>query len=222
MKKLGNLAGPLLLILIGALSYLPLVGRFGYYNDDWYLMYAAGAHGPGAFQAIFSVDRPGRVLVMIPAYLLFGSNPLFYNLSAFVFRVLGGLALWWILSLLWPKQRIATTGMALLFLIYPGFLSQPNAIDYQSHIVGLAAALCSIAFTLKAVSSGNRTHAAIWHILSIPLGWLYLLQMEWYIGFEFFRWACVFLYVSRQGAFGKKSRGQCARHIRRWRSRWSF
>jgi hypothetical protein len=136
--------------------------------------------------------------VMIPAYWMFGNNPLYYNLSAFVFRVAGGLALWWILNLLWPRQRIATTGMALLFLIYPGFLSQPNAIDYQSHIVGLAAALCSIALTLKAVSSGDHVHTTLWHLLSFPFGWLYLSQMEWYIGIEFFRWACVFLYVSRQ------------------------
>src|ERR1043165_4888441 len=88
-------------------------------------------------------------LVMIPGYLVFGQNPLYYNLSAYVFRVLGALALLWCLNMLWPGKRTATTLMSLLFLIYPGFLSQPNAIDYQSHIIGLAAALASIALTLK-------------------------------------------------------------------------
>jgi hypothetical protein len=199
MKRYGSWAGIILLIVLSALVYLPLIRSFGYYNDDWYLMYSAGAHGPEVFQDIFSVDRPGRVLVMIPAYKLFGDNPLSYNLSAFTFRVLGALALMWALNLLWPKRPISTTAMSLLFLIYPGFLSQPNAIDYQSHIVGLAAALCSIALTLKAVSSESRMNAAIWHILSVLLGWLYLSQMEWYISFEFFRWACVFLLSSRLG-----------------------
>ncbi len=189
----------ILLIVVSALAYLPLIGKFGYYNDDWYLMYSAGANGPEAFWDIFSVDRPLRALVMIPAYQLFGANPLYYNLSAYGFRVIGALALLWSLNMLWQRRQVSTAMMALLFLIYPGFLSQPNAIDYQSHIVGLAAALSSVTFTLKAVSSESRVTKVSLHILSILLGWLYLGQMEWYIGLEFFRWACVFLFASRRG-----------------------
>jgi hypothetical protein len=195
-----------LLLITAAIAYLPQINRFGYMNDDWYLMYSAGAHGPAAFQDIFSVDRPGRVLVMIPAYMLFGNNPLLYNLSAFLFRVVGAMALLWILNLLWPRNRIITATMSLLFLIYPGFLSQPNAIDYQSHIVGLAAALLSIWLTLKAITPENRLQSILFHLASILLGWLYLSQMEWYISFEFFRWACVFLLSSRiGGTFLEKS-----------------
>jgi len=199
VKKQNELFSVLLLLIVSALVYLPLLGKFGYYNDDWYLMYSASAYGPNTFIDIFSVDRPGRALVMIPAYLLFGGNPLYYNLSAYLFRVLGALALLWSLNMLWPGKRAATTLMSLLFLVYPGFLSQPNAIDYQSHIIGLAAALCSIALTLKAISIESRVNKAALHSLSILLGWLYLGQMEWYIGFEFFRWACVFLLASRLG-----------------------
>ena len=197
--KNRTVLGILLLAIISAMAYLPLVGRFGYYFDDWYLMHSAGAHGPSVFRDIFSVDRPYRALVMIPAYTLFGVNPLYYNLSAYVFRLAGALALFWILERLWPRQQSVTAFMALLFLIYPGFLSQPNAIDYQSHIVGLAAALFSIAFTLKAVLSESPATTIIFHALAIPPGWLYLGQMEWYIGFEIFRWACVFLLSSRAG-----------------------
>lgn len=51
-----------------------------------------------------------------------------YNLSAYVFRVLGALALLWVVRMLWHRQSTATLLMALLFLIYPGFLSQPNCI----------------------------------------------------------------------------------------------
>ena len=188
-----------LLIIVSALAYLPLVGSFGYYYDDWYLMHSAGAHGPSVFWDIFRVDRPYRALVMIPAYSLFGPNPLSYNLSAYLFRLAGALSLFWILKMLWPRQTGATTLMALLFLIYPGFLSQPNAIDYQSHIVGLASALLSIALTLQAILSESRFPKMILHIASLFPGWLYLGQMEWYIGFELFRWACVFLLSSRSG-----------------------
>ncbi len=150
MKKHDYLAGILLLIVFGALAYLPWVGKFGYYNDDWYLMYSARAYGPRAFWDIFSVDRPARALVMIPAYTLFRDNVLFYNLSAFAFRVVSAISLFWLLCMLWPRQKTLALWAALLFLLYPGFLSQPNGIDYQSQMVSLAAALLSIALSIKA------------------------------------------------------------------------
>ncbi len=187
-----------LLALVSGLAYLPFVAQFGYFNDDWYLMYAAGAKGVSVFRDIFSIDRPGRALVMAPAWLLFGGNPLYYNLSAYLFRLAGGLGFCWLLRHLWPRQRTETALMALLFLVYPGFLNQPNALDYQSHIVGLAAAVFSLAFTAKAVLAQRRLEKIACFALSIILGWFALSQMEWYIGFEFLRWAVVFLLASRE------------------------
>jgi hypothetical protein len=198
-KKQDHFFSILVLLIISGLTYLPLLGKFGYTNDDWYLMYAASAYGPNAFIDIFSVDRPGRVLVMIPAYELFGANPLFYNLSAFLFRTLGGVALLGLLRRLWSGRPVSAIGMAVLFLVYPGFLSMPNAIDYQSHIVGLAAALLSIWLTIQAVQSDRLLEKILSDSGAVLFGWLYLSQMEWYIGFEFFRWACVFLLASRHG-----------------------
>lgn len=198
MKERTGLISAVVLVIVAALAYLPLINQIGYSHDDWYLMYSAGAYGPGSFRDIFSVDRPLRALVMIPAYWVFGTNPLYYGLSAYLFRVMGGLALLWSLHMLWPRQKAMVTMTSFLFVIYPGFLSQPNAIDYQSHIVGLAAALLSVACTLKAILTENRWMKVSFHTLSILLGWLYLGQMEWYIGFEFFRWLSVFLLFSRQ------------------------
>jgi hypothetical protein len=197
-----------LLTLISALAYLPLIGQVGYLNDDWYLMYSAHAYGPKVFFDIFSVDRPARALVMIPAYALFGANPVYYNLSAYMFRLLSALAFLWSLRMLFPRQRGATFFASLLFLIYPGFLSQPNGIDYQSHILGLAAVQMSIALTIKAVLTDRFTRKVILHMASVIFGLLYLSQMEWYIGFEFFRWGCVFLLSSRvNGSFVQKAWG---------------
>jgi hypothetical protein len=143
------------------------------------------------FKTIFAIDRPLRALVMIPAYYLFGPNPLYYNMSAFLFRFLSGLFFLWTLRMVWPNQRWMTLSAALLFLAYPGFLSQPNAIDYQSHLSGLAAGMLSIALTVKALQTEKRKTAL--YIFSILLGWFYLSQIEWYIGLEFFRFGCVFV-----------------------------
>lgn len=189
----------LALAVISGIVYLPLTGQLGYMNDDWYLMYSAGAYGSKVFIDIFSVDRPARALVMIPAYSLFGGYPLYYNLSAYIFRLVSAMALMWTLRMLFPRQHSATFLASLLFLIYPGFLSQPNGIDYQSHLLGLAAAQISIALTIKTILVEHNKSKAISLVLSVLFGLLYLSQMEWYIGFELFRWGCVFLLSSRIG-----------------------
>jgi len=193
--------GVFLIIILSALTYLPMIWKIGYVNDDWYLMYSAKAYGPQAFIDIFSVDRPARALLMIPLYKIYENNPLYYNLSAYTFRLVSGFAFYWLLRMLFPLQTRMALLSSLLFLIYPGFLSQINGVDYQSHIVALAAAHLSIAFTVKAILT-DRTNAKIsFHLLSAFLGLLYLSQMEWYIGFELFRWGCVFLLSSRGEGF---------------------
>jgi len=181
------------LLLISAMAYLPMIWRVGYMNDDWYLMYSVGAYGPSAFVNIFSVDRPARALVMIPAHYLFGDNPLYYNLSAYLFRLVSALVFLWLLRMLFPEHNKATLLGSLLFLVYPGFLSQTNGIDYQSHVLALAAAHLSIALTIKAVLVDEPASKAMWHVLSVLIGLIYLSQMEWYIGFELFRWGAIFL-----------------------------
>jgi hypothetical protein len=188
----------MLIIVTAGLAYLPLAARLSYAYDDWYLMWAAKAYGPQAFFPIFSIDRPLRAYLMLPAYMLFGENPLWYNLSAYVFRVLGGLAFGWMLGMLWPRARTATLGMALLFVIYPGFLSQPNAIDYQSHIIALTLALTSLALMVKAFQlAGPRWQRVVMLIVSAVLGWMYLGLMEYYIGFELIRLLLIFLLAMR-------------------------
>ena len=135
--KLGSFwFGALLIFVIAGIAYLPLVNRLGYLNDDWYLMYDMQVKGPGFFHEIFGVDRPGRALAMIPLFSLFGFEPLWYHLSAFLFRAFGGVFVFWTMRMIWGERRnffALVTG--LLFTIYPGFLSMPNAIDYQSHIL---------------------------------------------------------------------------------------
>ncbi|MBI3152355.1 MAG: hypothetical protein HYZ21_09495 [Chloroflexi bacterium] len=192
-----NVVLSFVLALIGGVVYLIFVPKFGYFNDDWYLMYAAGTKGPSVFWDVFAIDRPLRALVMIPAYSLFGANPLYYNLSAFLFRLLSGLFFLWILRMLWPGNHRTTLWMSLLFLLYPGFLSQPNAIDYLCHMAGLAAGMLSIALTLRAIQTDTWTGKIWFYLASILLGWFYLGQIEWYIGLEFFRFACILVLVLR-------------------------
>jgi len=187
-----------LLTLISALAYLPFIGHFRYFNDDWYEIYSANARGPMVFQTIYNVDRPIRMLVMTPAYMLFGGNPLYYNLSAYFFRVLSALGLLWLVRILWPRQRAAGTLMALLFLIYPGFLSQVEGIDYQSQMVSLAAGMFSIVLLVRAAQSTRVGAKLALYAVSILLSWLYLGLVEYFIGFEVVKFSCLAIFALRE------------------------
>lgn len=190
-----------ILLGISALAYLPLVHRIGYINDDWYLMYDARVHGAVFFHDIFSIDRPLRGYVMQAAFSLFGLDPLPYHLSAYFFRVLSGLGFLWVCSQLWPKVQKWNLFAALLFLIYPGFLSQINPIDYQSQVIGLACGMFSIGLTVGAIQSGKPTEKWIYTVLSILLTWIYLGLVEYFVGFEVFRLVCVAIIHLRRVEF---------------------
>lgn len=205
MQKHSWWLSPALLVVIAALAYLPFVGKFGYTFDDWYLMWSAKVYGPQAFHAIYSIDRPLRGYVMEIAYILFGENPLWYNLSAWGWRVLSGLAFLWVLRMVWPQRPREIFGAALIFLLYPGFLSQFNGIDYQSQTASLAAAMISIALTVQTFLEPSLWRKVGYTIVSIVLGWIYLGLVEYEIGFEFLRLVLVFVLVLREtGPFWKK------------------
>lgn len=191
--------GALLIIIIAGIAYLPLVSQLGYLNDDWYLMYDMQVKDASFFHEIFGIDRPGRALAMIPLFSMFGFNPLWYHLSAFFFRAFGGVFVFWTMRMAWGERRhffALITG--LLFTVYPGFLSMPNAIDYQSHILGLFLATLSVALTVKAVLSTDRTQRILFIAASIFTGWAYLSQMEYFIGIEAFRFAVIMILLWRE------------------------
>jgi hypothetical protein len=202
-----------ILLIASALTYLPLVNQIGYLNDDWYLMYDAHTQGPDFFHEVYRGDRPARAYVLGAAYSLFGDNALYYHLSGYAFRFLSGFAFFWIMERLWAGRTKMNFSAALLFLLYPGFLSQVNPIDYQSQLLSLCLAIVSIALTIKAIQTSNVTSRVVWTLLSILLGIEYLALIDYFIGLELLRLAIVFLLVLRvQGASLKQKFKQTFLH----------
>jgi hypothetical protein len=197
MKTRPGLISVLALIVIAALAYLPLINQIGYSHDDWYLMVSARAEGADVFHEIYSVDRPLRAYVLDPAYRLFGQGALLYNLSAWVFRVLSALLFVWMLRVLWPNYSYETFMMALLYVLYPGFLSQYNGIDYQPQIISMALAMLSLALTVYAFFEKRFVYKVIEISLSIIVGVLYLGLVEYEVGFELIRFTLLVILESR-------------------------
>lgn len=185
----------IIILAVSAAAYLPFIRQFGYTFDDWYLMWAAKVYGWRAFQSIYSIDRPLRAFVMMPEYIIFGQNVLWYNLFAWGFRVLSALTLYWIVDRIWPKTSLYTLWISILYIIFPGFLSQINGIDYQAQMISLSAAMISIGLTLFSIAEINPVKKWGAVIVSILLGWIYLGLVEYEIGFEVFRLLFIYLFL---------------------------
>ncbi|MEA4910223.1 MAG: hypothetical protein VB089_21555, partial [Anaerolineaceae bacterium] len=177
----------LLLALAAVLAYLPLAHALGFYFDDWYLIYAGHTQGAAKFVEVFAIDRPARALLVAPLYSLFGDNAPLYSYSACLVRWLGAVCLWWLVRMVWPRARSAALVIALLFVVYPGFMDQPNAIDYQSHIFSLTLALFSLACTVRFALAQRPLERGLFAVLTAVTTLAYLLLIEYHVGLEALR-----------------------------------
>jgi hypothetical protein len=174
-----------LLILVTSLAAYGLgIPKLGYYHDDWYLLWSGQARGAASIIPLFSTDRPFMGVIYSLVYRLLGDRIVNWHLYALLWRFIGGLAFFWILRLIWPKDKYITTLMTVLFIVYPGFLSQPNANTKQNHLYGFGTALLSIALMLQAIRTNARIWKATYYVLSFVLALNYLFIYEYMIGFE--------------------------------------
>jgi hypothetical protein len=189
------------------------IPSLGYYHDDWYMLWSGQVRGAESIISLFSTDRPFMGVVYSYLYRLFGDTIVNWHLYALLWRFIGALAFFWILRLIWPNQKYITTLMTVLFIVYPGFLSQPNANTKQNHLYGFGTALLSIALMLQAMKTNRQAWKLICSILSLILTANYLFIYEYMIGFEGTR-LILLGYVLFQAGF-KKLRSLAAEILKR-------
>ncbi len=185
-KLLNNetLIAILLILLTTVITYGVSIPKLGYYHDDWFLLWSGQARGAASIIPLFATDRPFMGVVYSIVYRMLGDSLVNWHLYALLWRFIGGLAFFWILRILWPREKYLTTLMAVLFIVYPGFLSQPNANTKQNHLYGFGTALLSIALTLEAMKTSKRGWRIFCTLLSLLLTANYLWIYEYMIGFE--------------------------------------
>ena len=185
-KLLNNetLIATLLILLTTVITYGVSIPRLGYYHDDWFLLWSGEARGAASIIPLFATDRPFMGVVYSFVYKLLGDSIVNWHLYALLWRFIGAMAFFWILRLLWPREKYLTTLMTVLFIVYPGFLSQPNANTKQNHLYGFGTALLSIALTLEAMKTSKRGWRIFCTLISLLLTANYLWIYEYMIGFE--------------------------------------
>jgi len=159
----------LLVLLTTVITYGVSIPSLGYYHDDWFVIWSGQARGAQSLIPLFSTDRPFMGVIYSFLYRFLGDTIINWHLYALLWRFLGGLAFLWILRLIWPNQKYLTALMAVLFIVYPGFLSQPNANTKQNHLYGFGTALFSIALMLQAMKTDKRGWRIFCTLLSSSL-----------------------------------------------------
>lgn len=182
-----------LILVVSALAYLPLVGQLGYYHDDWFT--TASRISGVSLRTMHEVDRPGMGVLYQAVANLLGEAPLAWHLFAWAARAGGALALFWLARLLWPGQKLAAVLMALLYAVYPGFLQQPSANNYQNHLLAYLASILSLALTVQAVRSSGWLARIILSLAALALAYGYPRVYEAMIGMEGLRFILIW-YVS--------------------------
>jgi hypothetical protein len=208
----------LLILLTTVITYGVSIPRLGYYHDDWFVLWSGQIRGAQSLMPLFSTDRPFMGVIYSFVYRLLGNTIVNWHLYALLWRLIGGLAFFWILRLLWPNQKYTTTLMTVLFIVYPGFLSEPNANTKQNHLYGFGTALLSIALMLQAMKTNQRGWKIFCSLLSLILTANYLFIYEYMIGFEGTR-LILLGYVLYQEGF-KEIRSLAREIIRRAWSYW--
>ncbi len=174
----------LLILVTTVITYGVSIPKLGYYHDDWFVLWSGQMRGAGSIIPLFSSDRPFMGVVYSFVYRLLGDTIANWHVYALLWRFIGGLAFFWILRLIWPEHKYLTTVMTVLFIVYPGFLSQPNANTKQNHLYGFATALLSMAFMLQAMKTNIKGLKISYSLISILLTANYLFIYEYMIGFE--------------------------------------
>lgn len=174
----------LLILLTTIITYGASIPNLGYYHDDWFVLWSGQVRGAESLIPLFSTDRPFMGVIYSFVYRLLGDTLINWHLYALLWRFIGGIAFFWILRLIWPNQKYMTTLMTILFIIYPGFLSQPNANTKQNHLYGFGTALLSIALMLQGMKTSKQGWKIFCSLSSLLLTANYLFIYEYMIGFE--------------------------------------
>jgi hypothetical protein len=191
----------LLLVAISALTYLPNISRATHYRDDWYYMVDRLKGGPGVFEQMFSIDRPARAPLFEALYQLFGIQPLPYQWVSYLWRLLSGLSALWLFHLLWPGRRKEAFFMALLVILYPGYVRWMEGLENQPRMLSFFLQVLSIVLTLQALKSKRLLPKIAWTAGAVLTGWGYIALVDFAFGMEIFRLLCVFIFASRQSRF---------------------
>jgi hypothetical protein len=193
-------ASVLLIALATLITYAPFIKQLGFYRDDWYLIWMAQYRGTEGIIDLFRGDRPLFGWFYALDYSLLGSSPLGWHLLGLLVKLVSAFAFLWLLRSLWPKWKLGTTLVTLLFVVYPGFYQQPNVGTFMNHLMAYAGAILSLVCTIQALQTNSALSRTVYTFFALLLAAFYIFTYEALIGTEATRVLLVWYFYYRQRA----------------------
>jgi hypothetical protein len=176
---------PILLLVIAILAYGLLILQMGFYWDDLPISWIRYQLGPEALTRYFSLNRPVWGMLYQLTTGIIPQVPAHWQVLALLWRWLGAVVVWGIVRQLWKDKPHFALGVALLFLVYPGFNQQWASFLYSHFFIVLFFFLFSLLGMLRAIAQPKRYRA--WTFMGMLSSALNLWMMEYFFTLELMR-----------------------------------
>jgi hypothetical protein len=194
--------GVLAIIIVSILAYGLLIPWLGFYMDDWTFTWAYKLYGSQGLFTYFSLNRPFWGLTYQLTMPVLKDNILAWHIFGLVCRIITSLSFYWLVCLIWPRQKKFTLYAGLLFAVYPGFLLQTIALCFGHIWLVFTSFLLSNCFTILAIRRPSRR--VVYTILAVLLSLYNMLSMEYFLTLEALRWLLLFYLIIEPLPFWKR------------------
>jgi hypothetical protein len=201
---------PLMLLVVGAFSYLLQVTRLGYYWDDWQAVYLWRAKSPAMIWTYFNYDRPFSAWTYWLTYPLLGMRAPLWQIFTYLLRWSGVWLLYKVLLALWPAWKRQWMWTALLLLTYAGFTVQSPSVAFNQHFITFM--LFALSMALMVWAWQRRRLTWLLFPMAVIACALHLFTMEYFVGLEILRPVVLWLLAKKQ----KMGTGKTLRTIFLW------
>jgi len=175
----------IILLVVAFLAYGLLIPQLGFYWDDLPITWIRYTLGSEALTRYFSTNRPVWGMLHQITTSVIPQVPVYWQIFALLWRWLGALVVYAIMTRLWKGRPQSALGVTLLFLVYPGFNQHWAAYLYSHFYIVLFFFLFSFLCMLLAMETPQRYWA--WTITGILFSALNLWMMEYFYVLELAR-----------------------------------
>ena len=175
----------LILLVVAFLAYGLLMPQLGFYWDDLPITWIRYQMGPDALTDYFSTNRPVWGVLHRLTTSVIPQVPFYWQIFALICRWMGAVVVFAIVEKLLKDKPRSALGIAMLFLVYPGFNQHWSAYLYSHFYIVLFFFLMSLLSMLLAMENPKRFWA--WTAAGMTFSALNLWMMEYYYVLELVR-----------------------------------
>src|SRR6185503_3636422 len=186
----------LILLVVAVLAYGLLMTQLGFYWDDVPITWIRYQMGPDALTDYFSTNRPVWGVLHRLTTSLIPQVPLYWQIFALLWRWLGSVVVFAIVAKLLKDKPRSALGVALLFLVYPGFNQHWSAYLYSHFYIVLFFFLISLLCMLLAIENPKRFW--VWTTAGMLFSALNLWMMEYFFVLELVRVGVILVALREQ------------------------